>query len=108
MQKVSAKSSVNNRTYKGFNFFDKDDEQVLKAIACGDFIIHGFRNKHLKKLLKNKSTGQISRIIKRLKVKGLVKKAKGSYKYFLTTLGNKIIATALNFKELICQKQLSY
>ena len=58
--------------------------------------------------LTNKSAGQVSRIIKRLKVKGLIKKAGRSYRYFLTTLGNKIIATALNFKEIICRQQLSY
>ena len=108
LQKISAPSKVNNRNYKGFNFFDKDDERILKAIACGRFIIQGFRNKHLKQKLANKSTGQVSRIIKRLKVKGLIKKAKNSYKYFLTTLGQKVIATALNFKELVCPWQLNY
>lgn len=108
LQKLSAPSKNNQRTYKGFNFFDSDDEQILKAIACGDFLIHGFRNKQLKQKLGNKSTGQVSRIIKRLRVKGLVKKVKNAYKYFLTTLGQKAIATALNFKELICLQQLSY
>jgi len=108
LQKLSTKSKVNKRTYKGFNFFDPDDELILKAIACGDFIIQGFRNKQLKQKLHDKSTGQISRIIKRLRIKGLVKKAKNAYKYFLTALGQKAIATALNFKELICLQQLNY
>lgn len=41
-------------------------------------------------------------------LKGLIKKAKGAYKYYLTTLGSKIIASALNFKERLIQKQLAY
>lgn len=108
LQKMSSNTKVNDRTYKGFNLFDKDDEHILKTIASGDFILNGFRNKHIKEKIPNKSTGQISRIIKRLKVKGLIKRAGKSYKYFITTLGMKIIATALNFKELLVQKRLSY
>ena len=91
----------------GFNFFDKDDEQIFKAIANGNFIINGFRNKNLKSLI-GKSTSQISRIIKRLRVKGLIRKVNKSYRYIVTTLGQQIIATSLNFKELILVKQLEY
>ena len=108
LQKVTRKSKVNNRNYRGFNFFDKEDEQILKAISNGAFTINGFRNKQLKTSLKNKSTAQISRILKRLKVKGLIRKIKKSYRYMVTTLGQKIIATALNFKELVCPHQLNY
>lgn len=107
LQKVTKHSKVNNRTYKGFNFFDKDDEQIFKAIANGNFIINGFRNKNLKSLI-GKSTSQISRIIKRLRVKGLIRKVNKSYRYIVTTLGQQIIATSLNFKELILVKQLEY
>jgi len=108
LQKVTRKSTVNQRNYRGFNFFDEIDEKILKAISSGDFLINGFRNKHLKKKMINKSTGQISRIIKRLRVKGIIKKAGKSYRYYLTTLGKKVIATALNFKELVCQYELNY
>jgi len=108
LQKVSRKSTVNQRNYKGFNFFDEQDAAILKSIASGEFILNGFRNKHLKEKLADKSTGQISRIIKRLRVKGLIKKAGKSYRYYLTTLGQKIIATALNFKELVCKYELNY
>ena len=107
LQKVTKKSKVNNRTYKGFNFFDKGDEQIFKVIANGDFIINGFRNKNLKSLI-GKSTSQISRIIKRLRVKGLIRKVKNSYRYIVTKLGQQIIATSLNFKELILVNQLEY
>ena len=107
LQKVTKDSKVNNRNYKGFNFFNKDDERIFKAIADGSFIMNGFRNKNLKTLT-NKSTPQISRIIKRLRVKGLIRKVKKSYRYILTKLGQQIIATSLNFKELILIKQLEY
>jgi len=108
LNKVSKPIKVNNRSYRGFNFFNKEDEQLLRAIAKGDFVIHGFRNKDLRKELTNKSSGQISRIIKRLSLKGLIKKVNKTYRYYLTTLGNKVIKTALNIKELFLVQQLNY
>lgn len=65
-------------------------------------------NKDLKKLLSHKSTEQIFRIIKRLKVKGLIKKVNKSYRYYLTSLGNQVIKTALKIKELFITQELSY
>lgn len=106
LDKICKPIKVNNRSYKGFNFFDKEDEQLLRIIAKGDFLIHGFRNKDLRKELKNKSSGQISRIVKRLTLKGLIKKVNKTYRYYLTTLGNKVIKTALKVKELFIVQEL--
>lgn len=115
LKKVTSHTKVNDRKYKGFNFFDKNDEIIFKAIAAGEFIINGMRNKSLKQKIinisKNKmilSTAQVSRILKRLLVKGVVRKRKGSYEYYLTNLGSQVIATALNVKELIANQQFAY
>ncbi len=108
LDKVSKPIKVNNRSYKGFNFFNKDDEQLLKSIANGKFLIHGFRNKDLRKELLNKSSSQVSRIIKRLFVKGLIKKVNKTYRYYLTALGHKVIKTALKVKELFLVQELNY
>ncbi len=48
----------------------------------------------------NKSTGQVSRILKRLRTHGIIKKAPKSYKYYLTSLGRQITATSLKLKEM--------
>lgn len=106
LDKICKPIKVNKRSYKGFNFFDKEDEQLLRTVAKGDFLIHGFRNKDLRKELSNKSSGQISRIIKRLMLKGLIKKVNKTYRYYLTTLGNKVIKTALKVKELFIVQEL--
>ena len=107
MNKITKTTKQNNRSYKGFNFFDKQDEQILQLISKGEFLINGFRNKDLRTTLK-KSTAQVSRLIKRLRVKGIIKRARKSYKYYLTTLGRKVIITALNVKELFLVPQLNY
>lgn len=108
LKKLTNTTTLNNRTYKGFNIFDQDDEHLLRCLAKGDFLIKGLRNKDLRELIPDKNTGQISRIIKRLVVRGLLRKVKKTYRYFLTALGYKIIATALNAKQLLGRNILNY
>ncbi len=108
LKKISKSSKVNQRSYKGFNFFDENDAELLKLIAKADFTIKGFKNQDLKGILTNKSTGQISRIIKRLHVKGLIKRVTKRYRYHLTTLGQKVIVTALKLKEIFITQELNY
>jgi hypothetical protein len=75
--KISKKETDNNRSYRGFNFFNETDAQILIALTSGKFNINGFRNKNLREILKNKfNSAQMSRIIKRLHVFGLIKKVK--------------------------------
>jgi hypothetical protein len=97
----------NNRTYKGFNLFSKEDETIFESIASGAFLISGFKSKHLKNKLVNKSSSQISRILKRLRVHGLIKKVGRTYKYYMSQLGMEIITLGLKLKQLYIIPQLS-
>jgi uncharacterized membrane protein len=107
IEKITQKVTKNDRNYRGFNFFDKDDEKVLQVIAKGEFNIYGFRAKHLKKYL-NKSNSQISRILKRLHVHGLIKKIRNTYKYYLTELGKEVILLGKKLISLVLIPQLNY
>jgi len=86
LEKISSPRVENNRKYKGFNFFDPADLHVLAAIIRGEFNIRGFQNKDLQKL-HNLTSAQVSRLLKRLRVHGLIKKAANTYKYYLQKLG---------------------
>lgn len=101
LNKLSGKKIENNRSYKGFNFFDKLDSDILRVLSSGEFNIHGFRNKYLRMRLKYElSSSQVSRILKRLALFKLIKKIKGTFKYYLTKLGKKVISAGLVYKEL--------
>lgn len=108
LQKITTSKVENNRTYKGFNFFEKADQDVLVYLTSGEFNISGFRCKNLKKRFKNYSAFKISRILKRLRVIGLIKKIGATYKYYITTLGNEAIITALKLKNIVIIPQLNY
>jgi hypothetical protein len=107
LSKITKSKTVNNRNYKGFNFFDENDIKFLLTIVSGEFNIYGFRNKQLQRLLKL-SASQVSRIIKRLLVHGLIKKVKNSYKYYASKLGKETIIMAQKFKEIEMIPALSF
>ena len=101
LEKVSKSVEENSRSYKGFNFFNEDDQVLFEAIASGEFNISGFRNKNLRDKIPSKNTGQISRILRRLRTHGLIKKIGKTYKYYLTRLGSRVTNMGLKLRELV-------
>lgn len=108
LTKISKSVQENGRPYKGFNLFSQEDHLLFQIIASGEFTISGFQNKNLRSKLICKSTGQISRLLKRLITHGLIKRIRNTYKYYLTHLGHQLITTALKLKELFIIPQLCY
>lgn len=100
LKKISKTVKSVDRTYKGFNFFSQDDLKLLEVLSRGEFNINGLRNKALQIFFPDKSSGSISRIFKRLLVHGLIKKVKGTYKYYLTKLGKAVITTGLKLRSM--------
>lgn len=96
-----------DRSSKGFNFFNQFDLKLLHIISRGEFLINGIRNKDIRIFFKELSPSSISRILKRLLLHNIIKRAHKSYKYYLTTLGKAIIATALKLKEFLIIPKLS-
>ena len=108
LTRVSQTVQQNERSYPGFNFFDDDDQMLFEALARGEFNISGLQNKTLRPHLPDKSSGQVSRLLKRLRLHGFLKKVGRTYKYYLTTLGKEVIAAGLNLKEIFLVPQLAF
>lgn len=98
----------NGHTYKGFNLLSEEDTFLLCAILQGQFTISGFTNKDLRQFLSNKSSSQVSRLLKRLRVHGLIKKVGRHYKYYLSDFGRQSAAMALKLRELVIIPELAY
>lgn len=101
VSRLSRRIIKNKRPYKGFNFFSEDDQKLFEVISRGEFNISGFQNKHIRQHLPGKNSGQISRILKRLHVHGLIKKIGHTYKYYLSKFGQQVILMGLKLKELV-------
>ena len=107
LQKATEPKTVEDRNYKGLNFFCKADKKIVLTLARGEFNIYGFRCKDLAKHLKQYSSDQLSRLLKRLRVHGLIKKIGKSYKYYLTGFGKEIITCSQKVINIVMIPQLS-
>ncbi|MCG8335962.1 MAG: hypothetical protein MJE63_15710 [Proteobacteria bacterium] len=107
LDKVSKTVVQNDRSFKGFNFFSEADMQILLTVISGEFTINGFQNKNLRSKLKNYSSSQVSRILKRLHTHGLIKKVARTYKYYLTRFGSQVITMGMKLKEMVIIPELT-
>lgn len=108
LEKVSQSKKENDRNYKGFNFFNQTDLSIMLSVLKGQFNISGFRNADIRKLIPLLNPGQVSRLFKRLKVHGLIKKVGKTYKYYITKLGKEVVLTAQKLKETVLIPALNY
>jgi hypothetical protein len=107
LTKVTEPKTVENRNYRGFNFFSKTDKQLLLTLLRGEFNIYGFRSKDIGKYQRQLSPSQLSRILRRLRVFGLIKRIGKTYKYYLTQLGKEVITCSQKVINLVMIPQLS-
>jgi hypothetical protein len=98
---VAEPSRPDDRRYRGFNLFSAADLALFTALARGEWQISGFRNASLRRVLPHYSGPQLSRLLKRLHVHGLIKKIGHPYKYYLTHAGQQVILTALKLRALV-------
>jgi DNA-binding HxlR family transcriptional regulator len=73
----------------------------METLLRGEYNICGLRNKDLRQHLPGKSPGQISRLLKRLRLHGMLRKAGRAYRYCITSFGRQTITLALKLRELV-------
>jgi hypothetical protein len=100
VRRVSENVEQAGRRYRGFNFFSDEDVRLFEIVLRGEHTIQGFRNAHVRGHLPGKSTGQISRMLKRLRCHGLVKKIGHTYKYYVTPAGRSAMTAGLKLKNI--------
>ncbi|HEX6087832.1 MAG TPA: MarR family transcriptional regulator, partial [Thermoanaerobaculia bacterium] len=98
--KISDSVEEREHRYRGFNLFDDDDQNLFEILCRGEFFIQGFRNRSLREHLGHFRSSQISRLLKRLRLHGIIKKLGRTYKYYLTELGRHVAVAGLTLKNL--------
>jgi DNA-binding MarR family transcriptional regulator len=100
LHKLCEPVECNERSYAGFNFFSPQNLALMTVLMRGEYNTNGLRNKDLREHLEDRSPGQVSRLLKRLRLHGLVKKSGGGYRYFVTSLGKQALALGLMLRDL--------
>jgi len=86
----------------------EEDSSLFRLLLSGEFVISGFSNKILRTRLPNKNSSQITRLLKRLRVHGLVKRAGKRYRYYLTDFGCQVATLSLKLREMVVIPALAH
>ena len=101
VKKIAEPKRQNDRSFRGFNVLSADDHRLFLTIARGEFAINGMTNRAIRRVMPGKTGSQMSRLLKRLRLHGLLKRIGHTYKYYLTKLGRATVLTALKLRELV-------
>lgn len=109
LHRLAETKTEDQHRHKGFNLFSEEDTFLFRTLLQGEFCISGFTNKQLRtQYLSNKSASQVTRLLKRLRVHGVIKKVGKRYKYYLTDFGRQTAAMALKLREIVVIPTLAY
>lgn len=86
--------------YKGFNLLAEEDASFFRLLNQGEFVIAGFSNKSLRQHLPDKNSGQLTRLLRRLRAHHLIKRVGKHYRYYLTDFGRQVTLLALKLREI--------
>jgi len=98
VERVARPVRKGGRNHRGLNLFHGEDLDLVIALARGEHTITGLRNRDLRRRLA-KTSSQVSRMLKRLRLHGLIKKVGRTYKYYITALGRRIVAAAITLRQ---------
>ena len=109
IEKISSSIIVNERKYSAFNILNQDTLSLFMIISSGDYLINGFNNKNIRKKYflddseNPRNINKMTRTLSKLRAHGIIKKVAKKNKYYLTTIGRKLISSILIYtrKELI-------
>jgi hypothetical protein len=94
LDRVTGSRTIGDKTVKGVNFFAAGDAALLHALQNPKVNVVGIRRGELLPDLGIFSPGQLSRQLRRLLDLGVIKRIKGTYRYYLTKTGRAATAAA--------------
>jgi len=100
LQRLTQTQTEQHHRYKGFDLLAEEDASILRLLLRGEFSISGMTCRALRALLPEKTAAQVGRLLKRLRVHGLIRKVSKRYKYYLTALGRQVATMALKLREM--------
>jgi hypothetical protein len=95
------------RSYRGFNPFLEEDEQVLQTLLRGEHALAGVTARRLRCLLPGWTRGRISRLLRRFRLHGLLRKIGHTYTYHLTALARRVVTAVLDIKNTLMVPRLA-
>jgi hypothetical protein len=101
LDRVTRPRVIDDKTVKGINFFDPADKALLQALQDPRVNIAGIRRGDLIPVLDRLTPNRLSRQLRRLRDIGVIKRVRGTYRYYLTRMGRAAAAAFCRVTESI-------
>jgi hypothetical protein len=98
MSPSRSEHDAQGRSYREFNPFLAEDERVLQIVLSREHALVGLTARRLRRVLHPWSRGRISRLLKRLRLHGLLRKVGHTYTDHLTSLARRVVTAVLHLK----------
>ena len=95
------------RSYRGFNPLVQEEARILETVLRGEYALGGLTARRLHWQFPERSRSQITRLLKRLRLHGLLRKIGHTYMYYVTRLGQRVLMAVLHLKEQLFETELS-
>jgi hypothetical protein len=99
LDRLTAPRRDGEQIIKGFNFFDRTEQALLRALQRPEFNIHGLRRADLEPHLPDLSPATLTRRLRKLRLFKVIKRVANTYRYYLTRLGRRAIAACCRLSE---------
>lgn len=107
LRRLTETQTVNDRRYKGFQLLGEETSSLFRTLVSGEFTLSGFSNRRLRQHMHHLNSGQVTRLLKRLHIHGIIKRVGKQYRYYLTDFGRHAIVLTLKLRELVAIPSLA-
>ena len=101
LDRLTRPRAVDGKTVKGINFFAPVDKALLHALQNPRVTIAGVRRGDLAAALEMISPSRLSRQLRRLLDLRVIKRVRGTYRYYLTKIGRAAVAATERLTEAV-------
>jgi plastocyanin len=104
VEKITERAVKAGRSYAGFNPASRSDVKLFEAVLDGNHVVRGFRNVDIREALngttanpteRRRESAAIGRLLKRLHVRGLIRKVPRSRRWHVTPKGYRVLQGVL-------------
>lgn len=102
---ICHKKVVNDKSYSGFNVWEKNTFELFTELSNVSYLIRGFTNQDIRRTLYSKqqadlniNRNRITRLFAKLRAHNLIKKVPHSSRYYLTEKGRRIFSALIETK----------
>ena len=104
-EKLCRPTTLNGRRVRALNPLGAEDAKLLEAVARGEFVVSGFRNRDLRQLLYGEAktdaatlrrqSSAVTRHLRLLRAHGLIRKVPRTHRYMVNDKGRNAISALL-------------